>query len=157
VYRWTGGIAVALLLLGVGVGCGGGGGDTTSEITKAQFVKKANAICADYSSKRSAAAEKKYNEPVNGAGDKASEAEFRKLGEEVLEESIIPILNEQQEKLESLGAPAGDEEAVEAMMGHMGQAIGEIEDEGFEGVLGGNQFDPFEEEAEKYGLKCRVV
>jgi hypothetical protein len=155
VYRWIVGIAVALLLLVVGVGCGGGSGDTTSDITKAQFVKKANAICAEFSKKRAAAAEKEFNSKLADAGKLNSEV--KELGEKLLKDSLIPLVKEQQEELESLGAPAGDEEKVEAMMANLGKAIGEMEDAEFQDVVAGDQLDPFEAEAEKYGLKCQII
>jgi hypothetical protein len=155
VYRWIGGIAVALLMLGVGVGCGGGSGDTTSDITKAQFVKKADAICADFSDKRAAAAEKEFNSKLADAGKLTSEV--KELGEKLLDESILPLLKEQQEELESLGAPAGDEETVEAMMENMGKALGEMEEADFQEVIAGDQLDPFESEAEKYGMTCKII
>lgn len=154
-YRWIIGLAVAVVLLGVGVGCGGGSGDTTSDITKAQFVKKADAICADFSKKRSAAAEKEFNAKLAGAGKLTSEV--KELGEKLLDESILPLLNEQQEELESLGAPAEDEEKVDAMMENLGKGIGEMEEAEFQEVIAGDQLDPFESEAEKYGLTCKII
>ena len=163
-YRWIGGIAVAVVLLVVGVGCGGGSGDPTSDITKAEFVKKADFICADYKRKRLAAAEKEYNpkqrQGSHSIGTKATEeleAELEELAEKLLQETTIPLVRTQHEKLEALGAPAGDEDKVEEMLDNMDQATDEIEDEGFRGIIGGNQFDKFEKEAEKYGLKCKVV
>ena len=163
-YRWIGGIAVALLLLGAGVGCGGGSGDTTSDITKAQFVKKADFICADSKRQRIAAANKELNpkqrQGSHIVGTKAYEelqAELRVIAEKLLQEAIFPILKTQQGKLEALGAPAGDEEKVEQMWDSLDQAIGELEDEGLRGFVGGDQFDKFEEEAAAYGLNCKVV
>lgn len=162
-YRWICGVAVALLVLVVGVGCGGGG-DTTSDITKAQFVKKADFICADYKSKRLAAAEKQYNpkqrqgsHAVGSKSTKELEAELEELAEKLLHETTIPLVRTQQEKLEALGAPAGDEEKVEEMLNNMEKATDAIEEEGFRGIVGGNQFDQFEKEAEQYGLTCKVV
>lgn len=163
-YRWMSGIAVALLLLVVGVGCGGGSSDTTSDITKAQFVKKANFICADYRSKRLAAAEKEYNpkqrQGTHTVGSKATkelEAELEELAETLLKETTIPLVRTQHEKLEALGAPAGDEEKVEQMLDNMETATDEVAEEGFRGLVGGNQFDQFEKEAEQYGLTCKVI
>jgi hypothetical protein len=164
VYRWIGGIAVAVFLLVVGIGCGGGSGDTTSDITKAQFVKKADFICADYKSKRLAAAEKEYNpkqrqgsHSVGSKSTKELEAELEELAEDLLHEKTIPLVRTQQEELEALGAPAGDEEKVEKMLDSMEEATDKIDEEGFRGIIGGNQFDQFEKEAEKYGLNCKVV
>ena len=162
-YRWISGIAVALVVLGVGVGCGGSD-ETTSDITKAQFVKKANFICADYKGKRLAAAEKEFNpkqrQGPHTVGAKATEefeAELRELGDKLLQEKLLPLTAQQLEELESLGAPAGDEEKVEQMLDNLGKAVEELEGENFEGLIAGNQFDAFESEAEKYGLNCKVA
>jgi hypothetical protein len=155
---------MVMVLLCVGVGCGGGSGDPTSDITKAQFVKKADFICADFKAKRLAAAEKEYNpkqrQGSHSVGSKATkelEAELREQAEELLTDKLIPLTREEQEQLEALGVPAGDEENVEKMFANFDKAIGEIEEVGFEGLVGGNQFDAFESEAEKYGLACKVI
>ena len=48
-----GGVVGAVLLIAIALavaGCGGGGGDSsTTALTKAQYVKQANAICGDKS------------------------------------------------------------------------------------------------------------
>lgn len=162
-YRWIGGIAVALLLLGVGVGCGGGSGDTTPDITKAQFVKKADFICADSKQKRTDAAKElnqKQRQGTHIVGSKAYEelqAELRVIAEKLLRETFFPLMRTQQKELEALGAPAGDEEKVEQMLDNLDQAVDEVEEEGLRGLIGGDQFDQFEEEAAGYGLNCKVV
>jgi hypothetical protein len=145
---------VAALALGVGIGCGGGSGETTSDLTKAQFVKKANAICADFRNKRTAAAEE-FNSKL--AGSEKLDSELKELGEQLLKEKIVPFLNDQKDELESLGAPAADEEKVEAMMDNLGKGIDEIGTADFEDALTGNQLDDFEKEAETYGLNCKVI
>ena len=163
-YRGIGGIAVAVVVLVVIVGCGGGSGDTTSDITKAQFVKKADFICADSKRKRIAAADKELNpkqrQGTHIVGTKAYEelqAELRVIAEKLLEESTFPLMRTQQKELEALGAPAGDEEKIEQMLDSLDQAMDEVEEEGLRGLIGGDQFDQFEEEASGYGLNCKVV
>lgn len=162
-YRWKSGVAVAIVVLGVvGIGCGGGG-ETTSDVTKAQFTKKVNQICAEAKRERLAAAEKEFNpkqrqgpHSVGAADTKELEAELEKLGEELLTDKIIPSLKGQQEKLEAIGSPEGDADKVEAMMTNMEKAIVEIEKGGYQAIVG-NQFDAFEKEAETYGLSCKVI
>jgi hypothetical protein len=153
-YRWISGVVIAVVLLGVGAGCGGSD-ETESNVTKAQFVKKAGSICAEFKKERTAAAEKIYS--ANAGKEPESTEEVEKLGEEVLHDASIPSLNEQQEALESLELPADAEDKIEKMFDNLDQAIGEMEDEGIEALRNGNQFDPFEEEAEKYGLECEVI
>ncbi len=158
-YRWIGGIAVAVVLLGVGGGCGGGG-DTTPEITKSQFVKKANFICADSKRQRLAWAEEEFNpkqrqgsHKVGSPATKALEAELKELGEELLTKKFIPSLENEQKQIEKLGKPSGDEEKVEKMLQSFEKATAELKEEGFKGILG-DQFDQFDKESEEYGLRC---
>ena len=154
-HRWIGGIAVALLLLGVGVGCGGGSGESSSDITKPQFIKKAAAVCAESSRQREGAAEKIYKAKTSGGTLSADQA--KEIGEEVLQTVAIPSLKEEQEELESLDLPAEDEDKIEKMWESLSTAVDEIEEEGYAGLQDANQFDPFEEETEKYGLNCQII
>ncbi len=164
-YRWIGGIAVAVILSGLAVGCGGssGGGSDGPEITKAEFVQKADLICAEYKSQRLAAAEKELNPKQRqalAAGSKAFkefQAELPVLGEKLLQEETIPLIRAQHKKLEALGAPDGDEEKIEKMLDNMEKATDEIEEVGFPQALVGDQFDQFEKEVEEYGLNCKVI
>ena len=148
----------------VGVGCGGGSDGTNSSATKAEFVKQADLICADAKSERLAAAEEEFNPKqrqgghvVGSAAVKALEAELAELGEEVLQEKMIPSMKSQLKQLEGLDAPAADEAKIQKMLDNMNKAIGEVEKQGFKGLIGGNQFDPFDAEAQSYGLNCKVV
>jgi hypothetical protein len=162
-YRWIGGIAIAVILACVGVGCGGGGGSDGPEISKAEFVKKADFICAEYKSQRLAVAEKEFNPKQRQAianGSKAFkefQAELPVIGEKLLQEKTIPLMRTQHEELEALGAPDGEEEQVEQMLDNMEKATDETEEMGFPKALVGNQFDEFEKEAEEFGLSCKVI
>jgi hypothetical protein len=158
VYRWIGGFLVMAALLGAGIGCGGGGDETSSDVTKAQFVKKADSVCADFKSQRLAAAEKSYNQKARqGPETPAFEAELKELAEELLTSEILPLIKQQQEELESLDVPAADEEKIDAMLANLGKATGELEQEGLAGLVAGSMFDAFESETEKYGWSCPVV
>lgn len=161
-FRWIGGLMVVALLVGVAAGCGGGSDETSSDVPKAVFVKKADFICADSKRKRLAIGEEAFNPKQREAGFRVGsaaaeklEAELKKLGEKVLSEKIIPSLRKQQEELEDIGVPAADQDKVEKMFADMEKGIDEIEEKGFSG-LPNNAFDDFEEEAEAYGLSCKV-
>lgn len=164
-YRWIGGMLVMAMVLAAGVGCGGSSDtETSSNVSKAQFVKQADAICADYKEQRLAAAEEEFNPKqrqgptaVGTAETEAFEAELKDLAEELLTDKLIPLMNQQQEELESLDVPAADEEKIDTMLVDLDKAVGEIEEEGFQGLIGGSQFDDFESEAEKYGWSCPVA
>jgi hypothetical protein len=162
-FRWIGGLLVMAVVLGAGIGCGGGSDETSSDVTKAQFVKKADSICADFKNQRLAAAEEEYNptqrqgpKTVGTAETEAFEAELNELAEELLTNKLIPLLKEEHEELESLDVPAADEEKIDTMLANMDKAIQEIEDGGFAKTIGGSQFDEFESEATKYGLSCKL-
>jgi len=150
-----------VILAGLGVGCGGG--SDSPEISKAEFVKKADFICAEYKSQRLAVAEKEFNPKQRQAiadGSKAFkefQAELPVIGEKLLQEKTIPLMRTQHRELEALGTPDGDEEKIENMLGNMETATDEIEEVGFPEALVGNQFDEFEKEAEEYGLNCKVI
>lgn len=161
--RWIGGLLAVAMLVGIFVGCGGGSDDTTPDVPKAVFVKKADFICADSKRKRLAIGEETFNpkqrqgsQSVGSSASKDLEAELEKLGEKLLSDKIVPSLRKQQEELESIGVPSADEEKVENMFASMEKAIDEVEAGGFEGLVG-NQFDDFEKEAEAYGLSCKVI
>jgi|SRR6476659_1259146 len=151
------------LMVGVGAGCGGGSDETSSDVPKAVFVKKADFICADAKRERTAIGEESFNpkqrQGSHAVGAKATEeleAELKELGEKLVQEKIVPSLRGQQEKIENIGIPEADEEKVEKMLANMKKATDSIEEEGYKGLFG-NQFDDFEEEAEAYGLSCKVV
>lgn len=163
-YRWISGLVVAAVVLGVGVGCGGSSDDSESNVTKAQFVKQANVICADHAQERVKAANAEYNKKVEEAGEtkagsakaKAENAELETLLATLLEETIVPSLRDQQEELESLDVPAADEAKIEKMLQNLDKAIDAVEKEGIPGLVA-NHFDPFEAEVKAYGLKCKIV
>jgi hypothetical protein len=162
VHRWISGVAVAVVMVGVfGVGCGGGSdsgssSEPTAHVSKAQFLKAAAAVCVAGSKERLAAGEASYNKKVRAAGGNVDNKSLKALAEEVLAESIIPSLRKQQEELEAVGVPAADEEKIEKLLQSMEDGTDQLEQDGFE-KLNYNQFDPFEEEAKAYGLKCKVI
>lgn len=151
--RWIGGIGVVVAALTIGAfaaGCGDGGDSTASaSVTKAQFVKKATAICAD---------RKKRWEAKVASAKKEFEAEDASLDEEGAEElvssSLLPLMKEELEELEDLGAPAGDEEKVSKILEARSEAIAKIEQSGVAAVYKPTTLGPFDEQAGKYGLKC---
>lgn len=100
-------ISAALML--VAVGCGGGDDSTTSSLTKAQFIKQADAICK-----------------------KADAARLKALSEttgsqlEVLSAAMQPI-QKQAEEIAALGAPSGDDEEIDAIVTEMEKGVEQAE------------------------------
>ena len=98
-------IAVAAVAF-VAAGCGSDSSttDSTASLTKAEFVKQGNAICD--------AGNKEINagfEEFLPKGKQPSKAEL----DEAMETVLIPSVTKQVEEIRALGAPEGEEEAVE--------------------------------------------
>ncbi len=135
----------------VALGCGGGGSttDSTASLTKAEFLKQGNAICA--------------------AGNKAVDAGFEEFAKEknlsqnkeppqpVLDEAaetiLLPTVAKQIEELRALGTPEGDEGEVDQILTGAEEAIeaGE-EDPASMTQDGAGPFTEVNKEAQAYGL-----
>lgn len=130
--------AGVLAIAAVAAGCGGSDDDstnagtggstnsdsTTAALTKAEFIKKGDAIC------------EKENESIEGeADDFAKENNIdtskptQKQKEEVIVAVIVPSLHAQSEEIAELGAPSGDEEKVEAIIVALEDGTAEVEDD----------------------------
>lgn len=115
-------VAAALLIAGCG---GGSGSDSTSSISKEEFIAKADAIC------------KKGNERmeddlyrflrksrVNGTLRKPSVEDNEKFIITVL----TPNLRREIKEVKALGAPAGDEDRVDAIVAALEEGLETAED-----------------------------
>jgi hypothetical protein len=137
-------IAAALVV----AGCGGGsstGSDNGAALTKAQFVKQANAVCKKGQQEREAG----VNELAEEVKPGADPGELPKKG---LVEAIIGPLHNMVENLAALPAPEGDEEQVEEIVEAYRKPVEEIEEDenvAFNGAL----FEEASEKALKYGLE----
>jgi hypothetical protein len=96
--------AIALIL----AGCGGSD-STASSLTKAQFIKQADAICA------------KTDKAVLAAISEAGVGERK-----VLIAGLQPVQKEAEE-ISALGAPSGDEEAIAAIVAGIEAAVRKAE------------------------------
>ncbi len=144
-------IAISVLALAaVAAGCGGGddsGDSSSATLTKAEFIKQADAICGDAN-----------DQSQKDAEEFAKENDFtlEKASEEQLEDAIaavfVPSLNQQAEELSALGAPEGDEEQVEAITNALEDTAAEIKDDPGT-VLDGNALTKPAKLADAYGLK----
>lgn len=155
--------AAALITLSA-AGCGGGGDSQESasqgeagggEITvqsgslsKADFIKRASAICVATSEKSRngfIAYSQENNVPASGPGLAAKASDF-------VNTVFAPVFQEQIDKITSLGAPNGDEEQVSALVNAMQQGLEEGKQQPLLLIKG----DPFLNRASKmavaYGL-----
>jgi hypothetical protein len=118
------GLAVLPFLV---AGCGGGSSssdETVAKLTKAEYVKKASAICAA-NGRRMGAALTSYTKK-HPLGKNAGEAQ----ADELIEAVALPGFRAEVEELQDLPAPRGDEAQVEVMLAK------------FEAGLEGGEEDP---------------
>jgi hypothetical protein len=141
-------VAIAL----VAAGCGSSS-DTTEEstseatLTKSEFLKQGNAICAA-GNKEIEEGFEEFGKENNLSENKApTEAQFEEISETVL----VPGVSKQLEGLRSLGTPEGDEGELDELLSNAEGELEEVEED--PSVL--SKEDPFAEvnkEARAYGL-----
>jgi hypothetical protein len=98
----------ALALIVAGCGSGGGSTEGTSSLTKAEFVKKGNAICA----KGNEEIEKGFEEFRKEQGFSKNEKPSNAVLEEAVETVLVPRIGKEIENIRALGPPDEEAEAV---------------------------------------------
>jgi hypothetical protein len=144
----------------VGAGCGSSssdssgsstdGSESSSALTKPEFIKAADAVCEEGNESISGEAEE-FAEENEIDTEKPTTAEQ----EEVITEVVAPAIREQAEGISALGAPSGEEEAVEAIVEAVEAGAEEAEENPGSLVKGegGGPFEEANELANEYGLK----
>jgi len=141
--------AIAMIV----AGCGGGGDSTTdsSSLTKAEFLKQGNAVCA----KGNKEIEEGFEEFEKENGLQNKQPTEEQLTE-AIETIVLPSVRGQVEGIEDLGAPGGEEAKVEAITDAASEALEEGEED--PASLTSEKADPFakaNELSNEYGLvKC---
>lgn len=118
-------MAVALF----SAGCGGSdssasGGEvtvTTGSLSKAEFVKRADAICKE--------AREKFTREYTAFAKKVqrtSKTAQEAASGELIEDILIPNFQKDVDEISALGAPKGDEEKVAAFLNALQQQLEEI-------------------------------
>jgi hypothetical protein len=147
-------LVVALVIAGCGGSDsdsgdnGGDGGDTTVALTKVEFIKQADAIC------------EKGNKSIEDGADKFAkdndvdtEKPTDEQKEEVIVEVVAPEIRQQGEEISDLGAPAGDEDKVEAIVTSLEDAADELESEPANLFEGKNPLQEASKLGQQYGFK----
>src|SRR5436305_10650421 len=132
-------------------GCGGGS-DSSSEsssMTKAQFIKQADAICAKGNEEN----ETEFEEFAKEKGLSEKKEPTKAQQEEAISEIVAPGVRKQIEKIDALGAPEGDEGKVEAMVAAVEEGVDEIEENPASLTEGKNPLAKGSKLAKEYGLK----
>jgi hypothetical protein len=151
--RIIGVVAAAVIGAALVAGCGSGS-DASSEVTKAQFTKEAEAICAERKKDWDAEAAA-FTKEAEAEGE-ISFQESRERTDEFLSTTIIPILEDELTALEELDVPEGDEAKVEKMLKSRSRGIQELKDKG-QDALFSEPLKNFEKEAKAYGLNCSLA
>lgn len=156
-WRHLAGATLALLAMILALaGCGGGSGSTessstesTSSLTKAEFVKKGNAICTN-TEKEVAEGVAKFMKEHNFSEKKPPTA---KQIAELAEEVLVPKVRKQIDEIRALGIPSGDEKEVEAIFAAAEEALKETEeDPSVFGKGGAGPFTKANKLSREYGL-----
>ena len=117
-------LGALLALVALIAGCGGGDSTTTTSevpLTKAEFIRKGDAICQTGNEASTTEIEQFAKE--NGFGPEPTKAQF----EEVVTEVLAPNLEQQAHELDALVPPTEDKDRVEAILASLRETITEIE------------------------------
>ena len=137
-------IAGAAIALGFALGCGGGDDETGSAaLTKAQFIKQADAICAERTEERSQNIASREKE----ASKDAEQVDY----DTTLKEVVGPSLRREAEEFKALSPPEGNEAKVEQMVESLLGASSAFEDENVKKAL--QSISQFEDETTEFGFK----
>lgn len=156
-------LLLGVLAIALVAGCGSSGDDTSSagsetsesnasgsSLTKAEFIKQADAICEEGNKAVNAEAEE-FAEENEIDIEKPTTAQQ----EEVVSDVVAPAIHEQAEKIDELGAPSGEEDEVAAIVAAVESGADEAEATP-DVIVAGKGAGPFEEANElagAYGLK----
>ena len=132
-------------LLAIALVVGACGSDEKSAPSKAEFLRKGNAICAAGNKEIDAAGNKMFK----GQKGKPSEAQIKRFATE----AALPSIERQVDQLRRLGAPKGDEAKVKAILDAAQQGIEKTKQD--PALLAQDKGGPFERAnslARAYGL-----
>jgi hypothetical protein len=142
-------IGAVMAFAAIAAGCGSSDSttDSTASLTKAEFLKQGNAICAAGNKEINAGFEELSFDEKKGP----TEAQI----EEVAEDTVVPSVTKQIGEIRDLGFPSGEEETYETFLDNAEAAVEEVEED--PSSVAGNS-DPFADvnkEANAIGLvKC---
>lgn len=144
----TVGAALLVLIASIAAGCGGGGSSTTAAISKAEFVKKGNAICAAGNRRVQGEFETYAKESGLKEGEEPSQVEDKKIAETIL----LPSVSREVEEIKALGLPEEEAEGAEAMIESAEESIAAGEEDPAALVTSEKTFEKTNELAQEYGL-----
>ena len=143
------GIILGLVAIAaIASGCGGGDDDS---LTKAEFTRKAEAICTK-------GQEKKGTALAAGFEEKGKKASSKAVQEELVTDYALPPLDQMTAELAALDPPSEDEEQVEEMIGSYEEALAKMKKDPAIGIAESNPFAEADRMAQQYGLEvCNEI
>lgn len=138
-------VLAVLLAAVVGFGCGSDDG-SESALTKAEFIKQADAICEQGNARIEAEAEEFGKEHESEQGTEEHQ-------KQLVTEVVVPGIQAQAEKIADLGAPEGDEETIEEMIEAVEEGAAELEANPLAGMEGKAPLGDASKIARAYGLR----
>lgn len=114
---WLPSALVAVLMIVALAGCGSSDNETSS-LTKAQFIRRANAVCVKNTPQDIVGPIDDYIHQHGGSGKDKEE-----LTAEAVQLTMLPHFQAQVDEIRAVGAPAGDKRQVERFLTSMQQAI----------------------------------
>ncbi len=139
----------ALVIVAVGTGCGGG--NSGASLTKAEFIRRANVICAKagkevHSEFLAYAKTLEGKEPKTRSGITAAQ-------KKVAETIVIPVKQKEVEQLSKLDAPVGDSDRIATVLNAIEQGIEKAQAEPVLATTNAEEvFGASEKIARNYGL-----
>jgi hypothetical protein len=139
------GLIAGTLVVLVSSGCGGSGNSgantdggqgitvQTGSLSKAQFIKQADAICAKAVGKTRLAVQAYARQSRSSLNDP-------KIDAKLINTVLLPEYKEEIDRIKALGAPSGDEEKIAAIIEETQQGLREAREDPVEFV---NRTSPF--------------
>lgn len=118
-------VAVGVLAVGCGDDSSSGSSDDgaieTSSLSKAEFVKQANAICAEGNEDLFTQLGTYLNKNASSSKDP------EEVAADAMRQAVLPGVEGQIEEIRELGAPSGDEEQIEAFLAAQESSVESLE------------------------------
>ena len=146
-------LAAAAAILVIAAGCGGGSDSSSdsSSVTKAQFVKEADAICVKGDKQN----EKEFEEFAKEHNLSEGKEPSKEVQEEAVQDLVVPGVRQQIEEIDDLAVPSGDEAKIEEVVSSVEEGLEELEEDPTLLFKGKNPLGKGSKLAREYGMvKC---
>jgi len=145
-------LAAAAAILVIAAGCGGGSDSSdSSSVTKAQFVKEADAICTKGDKQN----EKEFEEFAEEHNLSEGKEPSKEVQEEAVQDLVVPGVRQQIEEIDDLAVPSGDEAKIEEVVTSVEEGLDELEEDPTLLFKGKNPLGKGSKLAREYGMvKC---